>query len=364
MTTVESIRRLDSQGVSGREIARRLGISRDSVTKYTSIDDFSPQPPTPTRRPGAKTLNGLHTTIEEWLNEDKTRPRKQRHTSKRVFDRLVEEYDYQGSYSPVQRFIKAWRENQRIPSQGYLELTWHPGTAQVDFGQAEAIIAGDRLALHILIVTFPYSNMRFIQGYRGETAECVCHGLRTIFEHIGGVPQQLIFDNATGAGRRTGTHIMESTMFSAFKLHYRTTARYCNPYSGNEKGSVENAVGFLRRNFMVPEPVTTSLRSLNTTFLNKCQHLAQQIHYRKKQPIAELFTEDREAFIDLPGIGFDPVRYETRKANNTGTITVDDNFYLAGPAFHNRLLTVAIRHEPARVLCRFYAGSDSSVRAA
>ncbi|MGP6174279.1 IS21 family transposase [Corynebacterium sp. A21] len=350
MTVVEDIRRLDSQGVSGREIARQLGISRDSVAKYTSIDDFSPAPPTPVKRPGAQVLDGLEVIIDGWLDDDMKRPRKQRHTSRRVFDRLVTEYDYPGSYSPVQRYIKVWRQGHRHPGDGYIELTWSPGTAQVDFGEAEALIAGERLSLHILIVTFPFSNMRFIQAYRGETAECVCHGLRTIFEHIGGVPRQLIFDNATGVGRRTGAKIIESKLFSGFKLHYRTSTRYCNPYSGNEKGNVENAVGFLRRNLMVPEPVATTLTGLNTTFLTQCQDLALKPHWRKQQPIIELFSEDIAACLDLPGVGFDPVRYESRKADKTGTITVEDNFYLAGPSFHDRLLTVAIRHDVIEIL--------------
>jgi len=230
MTVVEDIRRLDSQGVSNREIARRLSISRDTVAKYTNIEDFSPTPPTPTKRPGIKALDGLDVIINGWLEDDKKRPRKQRHTGRRVFDRLVAEYDYTGSYSTVSRYIKLWHQNHRHLSDGYIELTWTPGVAQVDFGQAEAIIAGQRMTLHMLVVTFPFSNMRFVQAYRGETAECVCHGLRTIFEHIGGVPRQLIFDNATGVGRRTGTTIIESKLFSAFKLHYRTSARYCNPY--------------------------------------------------------------------------------------------------------------------------------------
>lgn len=350
MTVVEDIRRLDSQGVSGRDIARRLGVSRDSVAKYIRIEDFSPTPPMPTKRPGAKVLDGLEAVIDGWLEDDQNRPRRQRHTSRRVFDRLTDEYDYTGSYSPVQRYIKAWRHAHRAPGDGYIELTWYPGTAQVDFGQADAIIDGQRMTLHILIVTFPYSNMRFIQAYRGETAECVCHGLRTVFEHIGGAPRQLIFDNATGVGRRTGDKVIESKLFSAFKLHYRTSARYCNPYSGNEKGNVENAVGFLRRNLMVPEPVAVTLAGLNTMFLTKCQQLALAPHWRKQQPIIELFADDVAACLDLPGIGFDPVRYESRKADKTGTITVEDNFYLAGPSFAGRLLTVAIRHDVLDIL--------------
>ena len=180
MCIQENIRRLDAEGVPGREIARRLGVSRDSVTKYASQGDFSPTPPPARKRPAGSVLAGFTGLIDQWLDDDQRRPRKQRHTATRVFDRLVAEHDYVGSYSPVQRHVKRWREAHRVGGDGFNELSWPAGTAQVDFGQAEAIIAGIRMVLHVLVVTFPFSNMRFAQAYRGETAECIAHGLRTV----------------------------------------------------------------------------------------------------------------------------------------------------------------------------------------
>src|SRR5699024_9889900 len=93
---------------------------------------------------------------------------------------------------------------------------------------------GVRMILHVLIVTFPFSNMRYAQAYRGETAECVCHGLRTIFDHVGMVPTMMVFDNATGIGKRIAKQVVETTLFSAFRLHYRAHSRYCNPDSGHD----------------------------------------------------------------------------------------------------------------------------------
>ncbi|MGA1826828.1 MAG: hypothetical protein WAZ28_01040 [Microbacterium sp.] len=113
MTVVENIRRLDSEGVPGREIARRLGVSRDSVSKYAQAEDFSPTVPALAARPGSVVLAGLEPVVREWLAEDERRPRKQRHTAQRVFDRLVAEHDYAGSYSPVQRLVKQFRAEHR-----------------------------------------------------------------------------------------------------------------------------------------------------------------------------------------------------------------------------------------------------------
>ena len=350
MSVQESIRTLDSQGVPGREIARALGVSRDSVAKYARQPDYSPGPPQPRSRPEASVLTGYEHIIEQWLGEDQRRPRKQRHTAKRVFDRLVAEHAFTGSYSPVQRQVKKWKARHRQAGEGFTELVWPAGTAQVDFGQAEAVIAGLRLMLHILVVTFPFSNMRFVQAYRGETAECVCHGLRAVFEHIGAAPRYLVFDNATGIGRRTGTKVIETKLFSAFKLHYRSQSRYCNPYSGHEKGNVENAVGFLRRNLMVPEPEVVSLEALNQMLLDRCDELAGATHWRKGLPVAELFVQDVAACLELPGVGFDPVRYESRRADKTGKLLIDGNSYAAGPSFHGRALTVGLRHDVVEIL--------------
>lgn len=350
MSVQENIRRLDSQGVPGREIARRLGVSRDSVARYAEQQDFSPAPPTPLARPGGSVLAGFERIIEQWLGEDQRRPRKQRHTAKRIFDRLLAEHGYLGTYSPVQRHVKKWTARNRQAGEGFTELVWPAGTVQVDFGQAEAIIAGIRQVLHILVVTFPFSNMRFVQGYRGETAECVCHGLRRVFEHIGAAPRHMVFDNATGIGRRVGAKVVETKLFGAFKLHYRAESRYCNPYSGHEKGNVENAVGFLRRNLMVPEPEAATLAGLNEVLLARCDALATTTHYRKGLALGELFIQDLAASLALPGVGFDPVRYESRKADKTGNLLIDGNTYAAGSSFHSRSLTVGLRHDVIQIL--------------
>ena len=350
MSVQEQIRRLDAEGVPARQIARDLGVSRDSVAKYVAERDFSPRPVVVHRRPGGSVFAKHAATVDGWLADDEKRPRKQRHTAQRIFDRLVAECGYQGSYSPVQRHVKAAKAAKRSAGQEFSELVWAPGVAQVDFGQAKASIAGVMATLHVLFVTFPFSNMRFAQAFFGETAECVCQGLRTIFEHAGGVPRELIFDNATSAGRRSGEVIIESGLFAAFKLHYRTSARYCNPYSGHEKGNVENAVGFLRRNLMVPEPRAASLDEFNRLLLARCDELGSKDHWRKTVPIAELFARDQATLLALPGIGFDAVRFEARRADKTGNIVVDGNTYAAGPAMGGYRLTVGLRHDRVEIL--------------
>jgi hypothetical protein len=144
--------------------------------------------------------------------------------------------------------------------------------------------------------------------------------------------------------------VVETKLFGAFKLHYRSESRYCNPYSGHEKGNVENAVGFLRRNLMVPEPEAATLQGLNEVLMARCLALAEAVHYRKGLPVGELFAQDVAASLSLPGIGFDPVRYESRTADKTGNLLIDGNTYAAGPSFHSRTLTVGLRHDVVEIL--------------
>lgn len=349
MSVQERIRKIDSQGVSGREIARQVGLSRTTVAKYLKIDDYSPKPPTVYHQT-RPVMVGFEDTIIGWLEADRNAPRKQRHTAQRVFDRLKDEEGYQGTYSPVQRFVKKHRQSQQSSGDGFMELVWEPGTVEVDFGQADAIVAGERQTMHVLVVTFPFSNMRFAQAYRGETAECVCHGLRSIFEQVGGTPPLMIFDNATGIGRRVRKKITEAKLFEAFKNHYRSASRFCNPESGHEKGNVENAVGFLRRNIMVPIPEATSMEQLNQLLTERSARFAAKKHWKKQATSEELFREDQDALLSLPVVRFDPVQYETRQANKYGHVQVAQNTYAAGPQFATWRLTVGLRHETIDLL--------------
>ena len=108
MSVQERIRELDSKGVSGREIAKLVRLSRTTVAKYLSMEDFSPKPPVVANHTRS-VLTSHEQTIINWLDADRNAPRKQRHTAQRIFDRLVEEEGYQGTYSPVQRFVKKHR---------------------------------------------------------------------------------------------------------------------------------------------------------------------------------------------------------------------------------------------------------------
>ena len=200
----QRIRILDARGVSWRRIAREVGVSRQTVRKYAQLEDCSPKPPV--RAESRSKLDPYKPLIDKWLEADRFMPRKQRHTARRVYDRLVAEQGFDGSYPIVQRYVKRWRQEHRVPGDGYLELEWSPGVMQVDFGLAQAAVAGNRTDAHCLVVSFPHSNMRYAVALPGENAECVCEGLRVVFEHIGVAPLVMVSArrHRRGASGRVG----------------------------------------------------------------------------------------------------------------------------------------------------------------
>lgn len=156
---------------------------------------------------------------------------------------------------------------------------------------------------------FPYSNDGFSQVFGDETAECVCQVLLDIFEFIGGVPPLLIFDNATGVGRRVGDSIHESERFARFRTHYHFRVRFCNPYARWKKGNVERKVDYNRANLFVPVPYFKDVEKFNRKLLLKHEKKASELHYKKQITIRELFEEDRKALLVLSPKPFYVCRY-------------------------------------------------------
>ncbi len=195
------IRAMDADGVARAEIARRLSVSRNTVAKYADMEDMSPAAPLPAprRRPA---LEGHEAWVASVLEADLAAPRKQRHTAKRIFDRLVSERGYAGSYPTVRRFVRDWRlARDAGAGEGFLELEWAPGTCQVDFGNFRASVGGEEPGLKLLVATLPRSNDRQCVAMRSQRSECLCAGPAETFGRWGRVPRAMVLDNATEAGR-------------------------------------------------------------------------------------------------------------------------------------------------------------------
>ena len=148
----------------------------------------------------------------------------------------------------------------------FVPLTHPPGHAQVDFGEALAVIGGVERKIHFLAMSLPHSDACFVKAYPGETTEAFCDGHVSGFSFFGGVPRSILYDNTRiavarilGDGKRQRTRV-----FSELRSHYLFEDRFGRPGKGNDKGKVEGIVGYCRRNFLVPMPRFRNFDDLNT----------------------------------------------------------------------------------------------------
>lgn len=349
MPEVNSIKDMARSGQRVAGIARELAIDEKTVRKYLQQEDFSPLPPEESERPSK--LDPHKKLIDTWLLADEGTWRKQRHTAKRIHDRLkAESPGYECAYNAVQRYVKDKLRAQRA-LRASQELVWHPGEAQCDFGDADFLERGEMVRMKYLTLSFPYSNDSFSQVFGGETAECVCQGLKDIFVYLGGVSPVIVFDNATGVGRRVGEIIHEAKLFQRMRAHYCFSVRFCNPDSGHEKGNVESKVGYTRRNLFVPVPEFDDIETYNRQLLDLHATKAEEAHYKKLLPIRQLFEADRAALMSLPRMPFDAVRYEYLKADGYGKVTIDArHHYSTCPEYGGQEVLVAIRAHTIDIL--------------
>lgn len=333
MPRIQSIRQLRRNGESIASIARKVGAGEPTVRKYLEAGDLSPKPPVRKRR--ASAIDEYVPAIEQWLAEDRETWHKQRHTATRVWERLRDEKGAEVSLSTVTRTVaRLRREFAAERESGYLDLVWHPGGAQADFGEVDVYWRGRLERMHHFVLGFPYSNVSPSQLMPGENAECTCQALKDLFGWLGGVPERIVFDNAAGVGRKQRfEQVRLARLFQAFQAHYGFSFAFCNPYSGHEKGAVEARVGAVRRKLFVPRPSVWSIEGFNSRLPGRCLELADKDHYLKGEREADLFDADCKALLPLPAKPFDVVRWERMRADKYGRVTVEGKHrYSTDPA--------------------------------
>ena len=341
------------EGKSITEIAEEHKIDRKTVRKYISKEDWSE--PVNGTGPGRRSiLDPFVETIRKWLNEDKKRRRKQRHTAKRVYTRLVEEEGYTGSYRTVANHYRQVRAAVFQEPDPAIPLTHNPGEAQGDFGEADYYLHGTRVSRAYLVLSFPASNAAFLQLTPGQNQECLFEALIAIFITLGGVPMRIWLDNASTMVKKIlkngGREVTDR--FRQFQEHFGFEVNFCNPGKGNEKGNVENKVGYLRRNLLVPEPVFKSLDRFNTKLLDRCRVDMDREHYRNEHTITELFTADQTALMPLPRLPFDPASYQTVTADAYGMVSLEGgkHRYSTAPKYARSRVTMQITAQTVAIL--------------
>lgn len=359
MDDIKYIKRLyESEGVSIREIMRRTGYHYETVKKYLDMEDFNEPPLVAKDSPSL--LDPLKPVIDLWLENDLKAPRKQRHTAKRIYDRLNDEYPGQLEVKlrTVQYYVSQKKKDLIRESQkAYLPLYHPPGEAQIDFGHFSYIDnSGEMIDALKLTMSFPYSNQSYCQIFGGENQQCLLQGMRNIFEYMGKVPTRIVFDNLSAAVAHMGTghNRILTEGFKRFVAHYNFEAAFCNSAAGWEKGNVENKVGYERRNMFVPVPTILNFYQFNTHLFEACEKDAKREHYVKKVQIESLFVEDKANMLPLNEIPYEVYLLETRKADNYAKVSFDRNLYSSLPRYAKETVYIKASSDKVWILNQSY----------
>ena len=341
-------------GKSIKQLARETGHSKNTIRKvlkgeyrgYKSRDN-QPYP----------VLDPYKEFIDQWLKEDKDRPKKQRHTARRIFNRLVEEKGYQGSEPTVRRYVRQAKSLLGLKTSGaYIPLVPDVGQeAEVDWGQAKVIIGGHVETCRFFCMRSKYSGKTFVRFYRSERQQSLFDAHMHGFLFFGGVFPTLVYDNMTTAVQKVlrGKSRILQDEFIKFRSYYSFKTEFCNTAKGNEKGGVEGVVGYARRNFMVPLPEAESLEALNEDLLKKCLGHGEHVTAGRTRKINQLFEQEKEHLLPLPDHPFSNTLHTSGKVDHYSTVMVDKNRYSVPASFAG--VKVSVNLEVTRVEI-FYEG--------
>ena len=285
------------EGRSQRAVAREFGLSRETVRKmlqYAVPPGYQRQQPI--KRPKLGPWVGMINAI---LEDDKQRPGKQRHTAKRIFERLREEHGFTGGYTIVKDYVRSAELHSR---EMFIPLTHAPGEAQADFGEALVVIAGVEQKAHYLAMDLPHSDDCFVVAFPAETTEAFLEGHVRAFAYFGGVPTRILYDNTKIAVAKIlgGEERQRTRAYSELQSYYLFADKFGRPAKGNDKGKVEGLVGYARRNFMVPIPRVSSWEELNTRLEAESQKRRLRRLRGHTESIGERFKRDHAAMLPLP----------------------------------------------------------------
>ena len=334
------------QGLPIREIARRTGLSRNTIKKYLKAGTVEPSFSTPDR---PSKLDPFAEKLAGWLKTEANRPRKERRTLKRMHSDLVA-LGYTGSYSRVAAFAREWRADRQRERQStgrgtFVPLSFRPGEAfQFDWSEDFAIIGGERTKLQMAHIKLSHSRAFLLRAYLLQTHEMLFdahwHGLRV----FGGVPERGIYDNMKTAVDRIerGKERRVNIRFLAMANHYVFEPEFCNPAAGWEKGQVEKNVQDSRHQVLQGMPDFPDLDALNAWLEQRCVELWHETaHGTLPGTIADVWAEEKPALMPLP-VAFDGFIEQSKRVSPTCLICFERTRYSVPASFANRPISLRI----------------------
>lgn len=352
----EQIRRdrRNDPDVSSRVLAKRYRVSRNTVAAALASALPPPRAPMPVRR---SALEPAMKWIDAWLREDLTAPRKQRHTVRRVFARLADEYGFTDvSYTTVLAYVNRRRpqiaaeaQAGRVIAYGMVPQGHEPGAeAEVDFADVWVRLGGELTKCHLFTLRLSFSGKAVHRVFATESQEAFMQGHVEAFGVLGGVPTRHIrYDNLRSAVNQVcfGRTRLESQRWTAFRSHYGFDAFYCLPGKdgAHEKGGVEQEGGRFRRTYLVPVPDIDSLTALNERLAVIDAAEDTRIIHAAPVAVGEAFAVEARLLRALPDDEFDTGITLTPTVAHTARITVRQCYYSVPARFIGRKVRVSLR---------------------
>jgi transposase len=340
-------RRVLVEGLSKREACKQYGLHWRTLQKIlTHAEPPGYRRVKPPRRP---TIEPVLPIIRQILDDDTKAPRKQRHTAKRIWERLKDEHGFPGGYTSVKDAVRELKVGRK---EVFLPLTHPPGEAQVDFGFAKVVLAGVETDVAVFVMSLPYSDAVYLQVFPRECTETFQEGHARAFAFLGGVPRRIAYDNTkTAVAKIVGPRERELTReFLRLTSHYLFASHFCLVRRPNEKGHVEKLVDYGRSNFLVPVPTVATLDELNAELAQRCRTDQGRSVRGKPGTVATLLAEDRAAMLPLPSRPFEARRVTDVSADSLALVRFDTNSYSVPTAYAHRPVRVVATVSEVRIV--------------
>jgi len=314
------------EGKSQREIARILGVSRTTVKKYMDGSKVPWERSGTSGRTPYVVTDDVVEIIKGYIAEDDAENiKKQKHTARRIHERLVEEHRFPGGESTLRPLVAQLK--QKVP-KAFIPLSYNPGEAiQIDWGEATIYEKLKKNKVNLFCMRQCHSADIFVIAFYRQNEESFLEGLAAGLAHFNGSPSRIIFDNAKAVKEGFGVHAKVQDGYKAFAAHHAFKTEFCNIAAGHEKGLVEGLVGYIRRNVLVPIPKVESLDELNTLLLVKCLKYRNHKIKGRDLTVGQMFEIERDHFIPMPSYIYDTSKSLITDVNEFALVKFDQVQY-------------------------------------
>ena len=336
-------------GLSQNEVALRLGHSKRSVKR--ALDNPEPRQYTMTAPRKCGVAETVRPIVQQWLQDDQTKPRKQRHTQTRIYERLRDEYQFTGSRRTISTLVKKLQGNT---PEVFCPIDHPPaGEVQIDWGQATVVLAGEQTKVMIFCARSAYSKATFVRANMRDDMISFLDAHVHMFAWLGGVPNKLAYDNLKTAVAHVyaGKNRQLTQRFLALRSHYLFTSRFCNVASGNEKGHVENSVKRAERTYLTPLPQVNTLDALNQHLSQWTERDLQRIDKDAGKTYGQLFQDEQKHFRPLPETPFAACVSNAIRIDKRATVPHDQSRYSVPVQYATQHATVRAFIDRIEVLC-------------